>query len=67
MAAQLEWEGRMLMLGPIMVGEVHPTRAWRYRIAPRQWSQPYQDEADCRQDLESEVRRLLKEAGVTCE
>jgi hypothetical protein len=67
MAAKLRWDGRLLMLGEVMVGEAHPLNGWRYRVAPRQWSKTYEDEADCRQDLESEVRRLLKDAGVDVE
>jgi len=33
-------------------------------VGERRVSAPYQTEADARQDCESEVRRLLKEAGV---
>ncbi len=66
MAAKLEWKIGSLWLGRIEVArtEWRGGYAHRYQIGGHDWSQSYQDEADCRQDLESEVRRLLKDAGV---
>lgn len=70
MAARLEWNRRWLMLGGWRLGEVEPSGAsWtpvvtRWPALADERLTPREDEADARQDLESEVRRLLKKAGV---
>lgn len=72
MAAKLEWNGGWLMLGGWRLGEVESGgSAWtpivtRWPAKTDEHLTPREDEADARQDLESEVRRLLKEAGVDC-
>jgi len=76
MTATLEWNGRTLMMiahgGAIReVGEVRGKRGeWVYELRRGltiQVSDPYELIGDARHDAESEVRRLLKEAGVICE
>lgn len=67
MAAKLEWRKGSLWLGAIEVAE---TVGWgtdegvRFKPSGGAWSDPYQDPADLQQDCESEVRRLLREAGI---
>lgn len=77
MAATLEWNGNALDLRlwpeADIVGRVGIVRAradgitcyYVTAVVMRRVSEPYQREEDARQDCESEVRRLLKEAGVT--
>lgn len=72
MAARLTWKGRHLWLAEERTtGSVFKRNGWRWsldkRTGPRAMSEPYEAEADARQDLESEVRRLLKEAGCEVE
>lgn len=72
MAVKLEWDNISLMLGPIRVAQVAVTgKQWRFQIPMGERamfeSVGYQRGNDCMQDCESEVRRLLKEAGVICE
>lgn len=66
MAERLEWNGVTLRLGPFVLAEVgrDDQRRARYRIGRKVASDPYESMVDCMQDCESEVRRLLKEAGV---
>jgi len=78
MTAKLMWDGRILDLclwpeaGVGRVGMVR-TRCdgveydYVTSVGERRVSEPYQREADARQDCESEVRRLLKDAGVEVE
>jgi len=67
MAAKLRWSKGSLWLGALKVAD---TVGWgddegvRFRPAGGEWSDPYQAPSDLQQDCESEVRRLLKEAGV---
>lgn len=70
MAARLEWHGPELKMGPFVVGLVVTNKKEKTHYGVVQaygkWSveqTPYQSLLDCMQDLESEVRRLLKEAG----
>lgn len=72
MAARLEWKGRHMWLGDERTtGCIFKRNGWRWsldkRTGPRKMSEPYESEADCRRDCESEVRRLLKYAGVEVE
>lgn len=78
MAANLEWKNRnefggRLYLGGWMLGEAFRVsgritigRVFRYALVDDACteSNSYQSAEDCMQDLETEVRRLLKEAGV---
>jgi hypothetical protein len=73
MAAKLEWRGDALWLGDFVLGETKRvtgvtgvTRTWRY-WAGRNQSELYESISECQQDCESEVRRLLKTAGVEIE
>lgn len=82
MAAKLEWVERhafcaQMFLGPWMLGEVF-RRGWEKRGAPITFHYSLTDRSatdggiyetfdDARQDAESEVRRLLKDAGVVLE
>lgn len=68
MAARLTWDGERLLLGGFegwTLGAVRREgKRWRAvlnRMADR--AQEYEHIADAMQDLESEVRRLLKEVG----
>lgn len=78
MAAKLEWDGRVLDLSlwpDTGIGRVGIVRArmdgagWEYitNVGARAVSGVYEAEADARQDCTSEVRRLLREAGVEVE
>lgn len=71
MAARLEWSGAELGVGPFCVGRVisnEETRTHHAVVEARgRWpveDAPYESILDCMQDLESEVHRLLKKAGV---
>lgn len=70
MAAKLEWCGEQLMLGGMQgwtMGAVHKEgKRWRGAILNRMAGpvRAYESITDAMQHLESEVRRLLKEAGV---
>jgi hypothetical protein len=74
MAARLEWHGERLMHGAYWCAEVRARcggQEYDYVTYVREQdvergavSEPYQDKADAMQDAESEVRRLLREAGV---
>lgn len=66
MTAKLAWRSGDLWLGRMWVAGIEWRAAdgYRYKIPHRPDSEPYQSAADARQDAESEVRRLLKEAGV---
>lgn len=73
MAAKLEWDGDELMLGGKdgwTLGAVRQQGALfravlnRSDVATRE---EYEDRGDAAQDLDSEVRRLLKDAGVEVE
>lgn len=72
MAARLEWKGHNLYLGEWRVAEVRTLgpKWFRFR-APCdtlvEGKQDYETAADAFQDCESEVRRLLKDAGVGVE
>lgn len=72
MAAKLEWSGDALMLGSLRVAQIVLTHKWwRFKIPVNDRSNFFSvghDKADdCRAAAESEVRRLLKEAGVEIE
>lgn len=72
MAAKLEWKDRGLRLGiwelAYVMSGAKDTKHFMYVIdSGHVVSEDYEKESDCRQDCESEVRRLLKEAGVTLE
>lgn len=66
MAARLEWKHGDLMLGQIRLAETqwtsHSKHQWR--VAGFDWHETYEVADDAQQDCESEVRRLLKAAGV---
>lgn len=69
MAAKLEWTGHNLYLGEFRVAEVRTLGPRRFRFrAPcdtmGKGRKEYESIADAFQDCESEVRRLLKKAGV---
>lgn len=67
MAAKLRWEGDALWLGEFVVGElkrVTGVRSIHRYWAGRRQSATYENPQDCMQDCETEVRRLLKKAGV---
>lgn len=66
MTTKLEWKIGSLWLGRIEVARTEWTSrsANRYRVAGHEWSIRYEDATDCQNDCESEVRRLLEEAGV---
>lgn len=78
MAAKLEWKeqhafGARLMLGGWMLAETYrlggkrgTAHVFKFSLTDTAVteSQPYESLADCMADCESEVRRLLKEAGV---
>jgi hypothetical protein len=78
MAAKLEWDGRVLDLhlwdgvGVSRVGLVRSLgdgcgHEYVTNVGKRRVSEAYQQEEDARQECFNEVRRLLKEAGVTLE
>lgn len=70
MAAKLEWaKGALTLGGLIVAGTTLERRGWEYRIPSVDGLEggPYESLSDARQDCESEVRRLLKEAGVDVE
>jgi len=72
MAAKLTWEDRGLKLGIwelayVMSGSRDEKRYMYVIDSGHVVSEEYESEADCRQDCETEVRRLLREAGVTLE
>lgn len=72
MAARLEWDKHDLNLGAFNLAYVSRDRisgTWKMMLLPVGGSLPcekerYQNEADCMQDCEAEVRRLLRESGV---
>lgn len=66
MAAKLTWKIGYLWLGRIELAktEWRSGHAHRYQIGGHDWSKSYENDADMRQDCETEVRSLLKEAGV---
>jgi hypothetical protein len=71
MAARLEWIGAELRMGPFCVGRVVANKKEKTHHgvveAYGKWSveqTPYQSIVDCMQDLESEVRQILKDSGV---
>jgi hypothetical protein len=65
MAAKLEWtNGGELMLGAFVLARLSPRR---YSVMTGHESERYDDPEDMVQDCESEVRRLLREAGVEVE
>lgn len=73
MAERLEWDNVSLMLRPIRIAQLVVTgEHWRFEIPLGERgtfeSTGYENGGDCMQDAESEseVRRLLKEAGVDC-
>jgi len=75
MAAKLAWDGDDLMMGTALLAYVVPvTRSHKSRIVLVAFrgeqdceSPAYECAADARLDCESEVRRLLKDAGVDVE
>lgn len=68
MAAKLEWKGDELRLGPWTLARICQVLnlGWHYAIpdAENGLHGPYEEPGDARQDAESEVRRLLRDAGV---
>jgi hypothetical protein len=72
MAARLTWKGNELYLGRTKMAEVRERGSERrmypdyeYVLGPEdKISDPYQNKADARQACETEVRRLLKNAGA---
>jgi len=69
MATKLEWHGERLTLGGIegwTLGAVRKEgKRWRAVLNRMAGAAPsYESITDAMQDLESEVRRLLKEVGV---
>lgn len=69
MAAKLEWVGYNLYLGEWRLAEVRTLGPKRFRFrapcdALGDGKREYESAQDAFQDCESEVRRLLKEAGV---
>lgn len=67
MAINLVWKnGALTCGGLILAGTTLERRGWEYRISSTDGLSggPYESLSDARQDAESEVRRLLKEAGV---
>jgi hypothetical protein len=67
MAAKIEWQHGALLLGTLIVGRVTLNHGgWNYAIssAGGESGGPYESMTDAKQDAESEVRRLLKAAGV---
>jgi hypothetical protein len=70
MAAKLTWMGDALWLGDFVVGEIKRVtgvRATHRYWAGRRQSELYESPQDCMLDCESEVRSLLKAAGVEVE
>lgn len=77
MAARLEWrqqgKTKRLLMGPWDLALVPKTVDGNFGVvvtAYGKWpveGHPYEMEADAMQDAESEVRRLLREAGVEIE
>ena len=72
MAAKLEWIGDRLLVGPFVLGCTERRRTGVYAVlntarGEEDLGMPREDGADAVQDLETEVRRLLKEAGVEVE
>lgn len=71
MAAKLEWDGDELKLGRWTLARVGKVLSlgWMYGIpdAESGLHGPYEEPADAQQDAESEVRRLLKDAGIVVE
>jgi hypothetical protein len=80
MAARLKWWRGYLRLGQLVLARVGENGGlWTYRLSkPAKWggegddakavpSDPYERKRDCMADCESEVRRLLKAAGVEVE
>lgn len=71
MAARLEWNGNAVQMGPFVLGFTE-SMSGRHRFVVRNGRQDkpsdaYESLVDCMQDCESEVRRLLKEAGCEVE
>ena len=66
----LRWKGNDLLLGAFVLGHVMTvggTSEFFVDDAIEEVAKegdPYESEEDCRRDCETEVRRLLKEAGV---
>jgi len=67
--ARLEWDDDMLLIGglPLYLRLKRHAKGWGLfgsstlgRLLDERW----QDEADAKQDIITEVRRLLREAGV---
>lgn len=73
MAAKLEWDGDELMLGGKdgwTLGAVRREGPLFRAVVNRsdvRTRDRYEDRGDAAQDLDSEVRRLLKDAGVEAE
>lgn len=72
MAARLEWDGERLMLGGAAgwtLGAVRKEgKRWRAVLNRMAGAAPsYESITDAMQDLESEVRRLMRDAGVEVE
>jgi hypothetical protein len=79
MAATLTWKERIWSGGRLMLGGWQVAAVWRegaaaagagefhYELQNEDCTHggPYQDGEDAFQDCESEVRRLLRDAGVT--
>jgi hypothetical protein len=72
MAAKLEWNKYDLMMGPFELAYVlRQGSQWKMLILAVPGTMDvekarYETDVDAMQDCESEVRRLLKEAGVEC-
>lgn len=67
MAAKLEQRRGAVWLGEFRLASTeHVAGGWRY-VAGLTISTPRETRSDALNDAESEVRRLLKEAGVDCE
>jgi len=69
MAAKLTWSTGYLWLGQLPLAHMRHTgrKGWQWTLTGHGWrSAPsrYETKEDAQQDCESEVRRLLKDAGV---